>query len=730
MLKCKNKLLLIFLFYSSLGFSQIKGVVRGIKGEDTLVLNGVKITQLVSGKKYYTNAQGKFELWLGKSLKDTLIFSYQGYYPDTLVVGKQERFLGLSIFLYEGKMTREIVIQRKAQNGIIKISIPAMERITLGELQRAACCNLSESFETNASVDVNFTDAISGARRIQLLGLDGVYTQIQLENIPFLRGLESAFGLQSFSGIWLHGIQISKGTGSVINGHESMAGLINLEAKSPLDEQKTIVNTYVNRFGRSEGNWIQTFRLNKNWSTAILTNASNNSATVDENNDGFYDVPKYSNAAIMNRWQFNGKKMEAQFGIYSYLDNRLSGQIGKILPIGISPYLMTGKNQHLEGYVKTGFFGKHPGESFGIIQSAKMHYLEGNYGSRTFVGEEKRYFVSALYERESASGKHHIKSGTSLGYLDIIQSINPIQMARKESTIAAFSEYSLQLNRLSLQGGFRVDYHTLFGLFWVPRIHLKWALTPRTDLRFTAGKGWRVPNVLIENTALLANNKYWILPAVLKPEVSWNSGLSLAKEFDTKFERFTWTSDVYFTWFEQQFVIDRDILQNGILFTYQQNASYALAVQSELDFQINPQWGIRWAYKFLDVKAIYDGKQQQQTMIPNHRLLGTLSWKTRNNRTQADLTMNLVGSMRMPMGYLGANFTPWYPYLFSQVSHQWKRLKVYIGIENMLHYRQENPIFKSDDPWSSEFDASMVWGPITGFNAYAGMTFNIKHKNK
>jgi len=185
MVKFKNKIIWIFLFYSFLGYSQIKGVVRGIKGEDTLLLNGVKITQLVTGKKNYSNAQGKFELWIGKSGKDTLVFSYEGYYPDTLIVGKNERFLGLSIFLFEGRMTREVVIQKKALNGIMKISIPAMEKITLGELQRAACCNLSESFETNASVDVNMTDAISGARRIQLLGLDGVYTQIQLENIPF-----------------------------------------------------------------------------------------------------------------------------------------------------------------------------------------------------------------------------------------------------------------------------------------------------------------------------------------------------------------------------------------------------------------------------------------------------------------------------------------------------------------------------------------------------------------
>jgi outer membrane receptor protein involved in Fe transport len=257
---------------------------------------------------------------------------------------------------------------------------------------------------------------------------------------------------------------------------------------------------------------------------------------------------------------------------------------------------------------------------------------------------------------------------------------------------------------------------------------MKWALTPRVDLRFTAGKGWRTPNIIIENSALLASNKTWFLPAMVKPEVSWNSGLSLVVDFDSKAQRFTWTSDLYYTWFEQQFVADRDVFEDGILFLYQQNASRALAVQSEIDLQINTQWGLRFAYKYLNVKAIFDGSMQQQTMVPNHRILSTFSWNTRNKRWQVDLTMNLVGSMRMPDSYHGNSNTPWYPYVFSQISHQWKRLKAYIGFENMLHYRQENPIHRAEDPWAADFDASMVWGPITGFNTYAGMTFILKHK--
>ena len=734
----KIKYILFFLFGVVLlapSFAQLRGFVRGVNLSDTLALNGAKIKLLQAKKATFSDSEGKFELYLGKRFPDTLVILSAGYRPDTILLSEKDRFGAISIVLFSDQLQPEVLVERKAGNGTLKISIAQVERISNGELRRAACCNLSESFETNASVDVNITDAVSGARKIQLLGLDGVYTQFQLENVPFLRGLETAFGMQSFSGIWLDGIQISKGTGSVVNGHESMAGLINLSVKNPFESERFLVNVYGNRFGRGELNAIMSHKINERWATSLLLNGAINQTVIDENRDGFLDLPQFKSVSALNKWQFNGDKMEAQFSVYGYYDDRFAGQ-SPFSP-ALFPFHMALTNQHLEATAKTGFFGSHPGESLGIINHVKVHrtggYFGGNAigGQRISSGEEKRYYVSINYDRSSTDGKHTLKSGVATTLLDITQQAGISILQRNELTAGPFAEYSLLLNRLSVQSGVRLDYHSLFGWFFVPRIHAKYALTPKTDLRITGGKGWRVPNFLIENNSLMASNKFWVLPVEgVLPEISWNVGGSIASEFQLFNRKATLTLDGYYTWFERQLNIDRDISPAAIVFSYIENQSTALACQAELDWVLSKQFSLRGAYKFLSVQSIYDGTMQQQTMIPMHRLLFTTSWSSKNKRLQADLTANIVGPMRMPHNHSSAGmaFSPWYPYLFGQVSYQWKQIKAYIGIENILNIKQANPIISAQDPQDPSFDATMVWGPITGINVYGGITYSLKQK--
>ncbi|MEY3048276.1 MAG: hypothetical protein RL365_314 [Bacteroidota bacterium] len=734
----KIKYILFFFFGVVLltpSFAQLRGFVRGVNLSDTLALNGAKIKLLQAKKATFSDSEGKFELYLGKRFPDTLVILSVGYRPDTILLSEKDRFGAISIVLFSDQLQPEVLVERKAGNGTLKISIAQVERISNSELRRAACCNLSESFETNASVDVNLTDAVSGARKIQLLGLDGVYTQFQLENVPFLRGLETAFGMQSFSGIWLDGIQISKGTGSVVNGHESMAGLINLSVKNPFESDRLLVNVYGNRFGRGELNSILSHKINERWASSLLLNGAINQTVIDENRDGFLDLPQFKNASALNKWQFNGDKMEAQFSVYGYYDDRFAGQ-SPFSP-ALFPFHMALTNQHLEATAKTGFFGSHPGESLGIINHVKVHRTSGYFGGnaiggqRISSGEEKRYYISINYDRSSADGKHTLKSGVSTTLLDITQQAGIIILQRRELTAGPFAEYSLLLNRLSVQSGVRLDYHSLFGWFFVPRIHAKYALTPKTDLRITGGKGWRVPNFLIENNSLMASNKFWVLPVEgVLPEISWNVGGSIASEFQLFNRKAMLTLDGYYTWFERQLNIDRDISQSAIVFSYIENQSTALACQAEFDWTFSKQFSVRGAYKFLSVQSIYDGTMQQQTMIPIHRLLFTTSWSSKNKRLQADLTANIVGPMRMPYNHsvAGMAFSPWYPNLFGQVSYQWKQIKAYIGIENILNIKQANPIISAQDPQDPSFDATMVWGPITGINVYGGITYSLKQK--
>ena len=284
--------LFFFLLVYSFSMTQVNGLVQGNNGKKTESLYGVKVKLLNSGKGTITDEEGVFNIILPKELPDTMVFFARGYISDTVVVTKDDRFLALNIVLYSEQLLPEVIVEfRRKSFSISRLKVLHVEELTSSELKKAACCNLGESFETNASVDVNMTDAVSGAKKIQMMGLEGVYTQIQFENIPYLRGLESSFGLETIPGSWIDSIQITKGSGNVVNGNESMAGLINLELEKPETMDRFFMNAYQNRFGRSELNFRAGFPISEKWSAGIFGYGSSQWGELDENADGFMDIP-------------------------------------------------------------------------------------------------------------------------------------------------------------------------------------------------------------------------------------------------------------------------------------------------------------------------------------------------------------------------------------------------------------------------------------------------------
>jgi outer membrane receptor protein involved in Fe transport len=724
---------LFFLFISTCSFSQMKGVVHGVTNEKQDVLIGAKIRLLHAKIGVTTNEEGQFELILPKELPDTMVVTAFGYNPDTTIVTKEDRFIALEINLFSDKMMDEVIVTyKKGTHSISRLKTLHVEEIGEGELRKAACCNLSESFETNASVDVNITDAVSGAKKIQMMGLDGVYTQIQLENIPYLRGLESSFGLNSIPGTWIESIQITKGTGNVVNGYESMAGLVNLELKKPSEMERFYLNGFGSIYGRAELNMNAGHILNDKWSTGWFVHGSGMFGEMDNNRDGFRDVPKGNNLAFLNRWAYQGKKMEAQFGINSYLDIKNGGQIGFDRSANDGKYGVQIDSKHADLFAKTGFFLKKPRTSLGIVYNVKYQEVNAQFGNRTFDGLEKRGYINAIYDGYIGTTMHGIKLGASGIYVDMQQKADSLESNRVEVIPGIFGEYTYSGPRMSAVIGARGDYHNLFGFQFSPRVHTKFLLSEFTDLRLTAGKGWRVPNFMIDNVSLLANAKTWIVPAELLPEISWNFGGSIVHEFKLFKRKGTISTDFYHTLFENQLVVDRDANFNQIIFTNLSGKSYSNSFQTELSIEPLKNFEIRLAYKYLDVKAEYAGEMQQQVMIPKHRGFMNLGYITRNKRWEFNTTLSVFGTSRLPD--IGVSNLPSesevYPILNAQITHVFKRWDFYVGGENLTNFIQKNAIIDATNPFGNSFDATRIWGPIMGVNVYAGFRYSIKNKSK
>lgn len=730
----REAIIFIAAFFSLLpAFGQVRGIVFGLDKNQKTPLH-YAVVKLKNAKTVSaTDENGRFELILPKELPDTLEITYDGYYPEQVVVTRDDRFSGLEIVLVAETELEEFVVEyRRSTKSVNRLNPLFVEELGAGELKKAACCNLSESFETNATVDVNLSDAVSGAKKIQLLGLDGVYTQFQAENVPFLTGLENSFGVNSVPGTWVESIQITKGTGTVVNGFESMSGLINVQFQQPRTMPRLFVNGYGNVLGRGELNVQGGQILGERWSTATFVHGSMLQTEIDRNKDGFRDVPLSRTLSGLNRWEYNGKKFEARFGVNAYMDERKGGQLDS----AANRYVADNANKHVDFFAKTGFlFPRKKGYSLGIVYQAKLHEQSGQFGNRRFSASEKRGYINAIFDGLIGTTIHKYRLGASLVAQDLSQRLDTLLIPRQLLIPGVFAEYTYTGIRFTAVIGARYDIPSTMKAQFSPRLHLKYALDERTDLRLTTGKSWRIPNVISDNSWLLANNKIWVLPANVQQEIIWNSGISIARRMRLWHREASVSADFYYAWFENQLVADRDVSTDSIFFRFEHGTS-SKALQLEFSFMPIRTLTVRMAYKHLNVDAMYGGTRQQQVMIPVHRGLLNFAYATRNKKWEADATFSVFGKMRMQEA-LGADgnilhdhYSKPVPQLIAQITRHFRKVDVYLGGENLLNFTQKNPIIAASDPANPAFDATRIYGPILGTVVYAGFRYELNRKTE
>jgi outer membrane receptor for ferrienterochelin and colicins len=733
-------LLFIFCFHHYLVAQQLTGKVLGEneKGiQENLPAANVYWQGTTIGTT--TDLDGLFQLSIPDSLPARLIISSVGFESDTILVSSN---LSKEItILLKGMVSLDVIeIEEKQSTTMNKIFTPINEEvISSKELLKAACCNLSESFSTNASVDVAFTDAVSGAKKIQMLGLDGIYTQVLSENMPLLRGLSAAYGLNYIPGTWVENILVTKGTGSVVNGYESISGQINLEFLKPQEQKKRFfINVYGNLNGRAEANFHVAKKLNKKWSTLLFTHASSNFMKQDMNKDGFLDMPLTQQYNVFNRWDFhNQKNFEAQFGIRGLYETRQGGQTnfnynadyGKTNLYGIG--IIT---KQLEYFSKTGFmFPSRPYKSVGIQTSGKIQQQQMYFGKRTYTGEQKNFYANVIYANIINNTNHKYKLGTSYLLDDYSESYNDSAFARTESVPGVFAEYTYtHPDNFSLVAGVRADYHNLYGLFYTPRLHLRYNVTKKTTLRFSAGRGFRTSNVFIENQSVFASSRKVIVQETFKPEIAWNYGVSVNQQFKLFGNEAFINVDFFRTDFENQIVVDLDQNTNQVVFYNLKGESYSHSLQTDFGFTPFKSFDVKLAYKWYDVKTTYNYELLDKPYVPKHRVMLNMAYATYMDIWKFDFTTNWFGQSRLPstvlnpLEYQLPKKSRDYFLMQAQITKKFRKFDVYVGCENILNYTQSNPILSAADPNGQYFDASMIYAPIEGRIVYFGLRMEIK----
>jgi len=694
-----------------------------------------------SGMNTLSDSLGNFELLC--AIPGSIVLSYLGTQTDTLHFNTNAAFR-LVLKRSDGTQLKEFVLSSSSPGTYISKLSPLNTRLMgTRELAKAACCNLSESFETSPSVDVSYADAVTGIRQIQLLGLSGTYTQLLTENSPELRGLSGSFGLTFIPGTWIESIQVTKGAGSVANGYESIAGQINIEEKKPDKPERLFANVYGNSMGRLEASLITKLKVSKFWSTALLAHYNSSLLKVDENQDGFMDLPIGRQFNLINRWKYTDTKgLFAQFLIKVLNDHRQGGQMDfdplqdKLgdqhygLGMDIQQYAFSGKI----GYV----FPQKAYKSIGFIFSGVDYTNHSYFGQNSYDAKQQSLYSSLIFQSIIGNTNHKYRAGLSFSRDNFQENMHTLDYSRLELLPGAFLEYTYTLKNLTLIAGIREDHHNEYGWITTPRLHLKYDLNAKTRLRFSAGSGFRVANIFSENAAVFVSSRQFSIEKPvsdyaygLNPEKAWNYGLNFDYSFKIHNHAANLLLDLYRTDFQQQVVTDLDAAPNRVLFYNLSGQSFSNSFQGELNMELMKGLDLRLAFRWLDVQTDYQGRMLEKPFIAKERAFINLGYEFKQH-WKLDYTIQWLSRKRLPntssnpLDYQLDAYSPAFFQMNAQISkqilHHWD---LYLGGENLSNYRQPNAILAASQPFSTYFDASFSWGPIIGRMIYLGARYWI-----
>lgn len=730
----KKHILILTILLSSLpGYSQtVKGMVGNGARHEPLI--GATVLELGTQNGVITDVNGQFTLKLSNA-DAYLVVSFTGFTTDTVQVDLDQM---MHIKLEENLGELDEVVVRASSTFMDNLESKHIEVITEAELTKAACCNLSESFETNASVDVSFTDAISGAKTIRMLGLDGRYVQINRENIPNVRGLSGRYGLSYVPGTWVQSIDVGKGAGSVVNGYESMTGQINVELKKPENSEKLYLNSYVNSFGRVELNANTAQKINDQWSTAILFHSNYFNNEIDNNNDGFMDLPKSRQLNLMNRYKFIKDNIRSQIGFTLMRDEKAGGQNGFGFGDNFrssNEYGFVNNTTRAEVFGKTGLlFPSKPYKGWGFIYSATYLDIDGGFGRYNYEGKETTLYANAIFQNIIGNSFHQYKTGASVLYDKFDEVYADSAFSRKEVVPGLFYEYTFVPNdRYTLLLGARTDFHNLYGTYFSPRLHTRYQFSENTTLRAAIGRGYRTPNAIVENSNILVSSRRLIIDDQPEPEVSWNMGGSLTTAIAIADKKLNLIADYFYTTFENQLIYDMDQSSSELHVYNLRGDSYAKSFQLEANYQFTDYLGFKAAYKYYDVRATINDELRPVPFNSRDRFFLNGSYSTKYDKWEVDATLQWFGSKRLPdtsdkpLDLQRPSRSPDFFLLNAQVSRGYRWGNIYVGSENLLGFTQDNPIIDTSNPFGNDFDASIVWAPIAGRMIYAGFRYKIKN---
>lgn len=751
---------LFFLLWSVNLISQnLSGMVVEILDNNEVPIVGANIYLVDGSKGVVSDKYGNFLINDIKDAKEFVV-SYVGYLNDTLKTKNKYS----KVILKPDTSLEAITINFKEKSTSVSLLSSAnVLKISSEELLKAACCNLAESFETTPSIDVNFSDAISGRKQIKMLGLASPNILISVENIPSIRGALNAYGLTFIPGTWIESIQVAKGSGSVVNGYESVSGQINAELLKPMSDKKFFANAYYNSMERFELNTHYSTKLTEKIDYGLYLHADKKDNRDDHNNDNFGDAPTGQQINILNRFQYTNaiKGLVGFFDINYVGDERVYGEIDYFDPAIIpgppinDSWGGSADSNIIRSTLKFGYVDPDiTYRSLGLQLSYSNVDQGADFGNSFHDTRHTSFYSNLVYNSIIGDTRSKIKTGISFAYDNYDESVNNLNTSffnldRTEKSIGAYFEYNYDnLDNLNLSAGIRYDNHNIIGNFISPRLHIRYQALPKTTIKMSAGKANRIANLFSENQKLFYSSRLISFSSAdassefmsynyfdMKPEVAWNYGASIIQSFKLFGKDSQLIIDYYITDFDSRVVVDWESPTN-ILFYNLVGRSYAKSFQAQFSYSLANSIDLLLAYKNTDAKTDYISGRQQNPLTPSNRFFLNLSYDGPSNeksrKWKFDVTYNHLGKQRIPSTIQNPEIFRLDPFsskldlINSQITRVFSdSFEVYLGVENLTNYKQNDGIISNSDPFGQYFDATMIYGPVSGRMSYLGLRYKI-----
>lgn len=740
--------LFITLFYFiTLNAQSVTGIVKVQKSDGSLEpLPFASVYWLEGRLSVEADDNGEFSFRLtakGEKTKVSLIASGIGYTRDTVVLRDDQ--LRAELIIKESNTLDEVRVTGRQQGNFLSKTTPVKtEVISAAGLCKMACCNLAESFENSASISVGFSDAITGARQIRLLGLSGQYTQMLDETRPVMRGIASPFGLSYIPGQWLESIQIAKGPSSVVNGLEAITGQINMEHRKPTAEQPLFLNLFVSNVLRTEMNIATSLQINKKWSTVALGHFSTDPLSHDGNSDGFRDEPLSTQFNLSNRWLYvSDKGLQIRFGFKALSDSRVAGMhdFKKGDPVTRDMWGSEIGNKAINGYFKMGVpLTEDNSRSIAAVIDYNYHQLNSFFGLKKYDATQNSSYINLMFQNQVDEHNRYV-IGLSSQYDLIdetfvqrrflqsgeIEPVNTLTPGREEGAVGLYGEYNYSLDdKITVVTGLRLDYNNLHGWLFAPRANLKYSFTEHLVLRASGGRGFRSPNQITDNLGALSTGRTMTLEQNPQIEDAWTYGANFTGYIPVGFNDNAYISLEYFrTDFKNQLIADQERDLSTVWFYNVEGRAYTNTYQVDISVEPFERFTVLATYRYSDPKVTLHGRGlSERALISKYKGVLNLQYATRMNIWTFDFTAQLNGPARLPY-FMEMEYSPVYTLLFAQVTRKFRDLDIYVGGENLTNYRQKDAILSAQNPYGEDFNSSVIWGPLMGIKLYAGLRFTL-----